>query len=486
MAAASGASAAADARCGHPSGEGVEAFDAAGGAGHGGVAQLHDGQVVGLQHGEAERSRAVGVEGVAEGPEVVQRLRHLLAVDVEHRRMHPVSSEAMAGGLGLGAFVLVVGKRQVRAATVDVEAVAEDVERHRHALDVPAGPPRSPGRLPGGFAGLGGLPEREVERIVLAFVGGDHGPGPARAGRRPPVAQRAVPVEGRHVEVHAPALDHVGLAPIDELADDRDHPVDVLGRSGAMVRVGDAEDAQLLDVDGGEPLGQLGFGRSGGRSALDDLVVDVGDVRHHRHLLAPPAQVPHEHVVGHRSAGVAEVGNVVHRRTAGIDRHRAGLAGFEVAEATGQGVGETHGRQDTGGLLSPPTAVPAPARSPPTARERPRSGIEPEAYRLEAVGYSTELGGSDHRASDATVPDGGAPRTATTGGSSMVRRHGRPNLLRATADRDVGARLGGTLVGLRSTLWAAEICPAVTAVDAREAAEAAGEWIVANQEPSGR
>ncbi len=43
-----------------------------------------------------------------------------------------------------------------------------------------------------------------------------------------------------------------------------------------------------------------------------------------------------------------------------------------------------------------------------------------------------------------------------------------------------------TLVGLRATLWAAEICPPITAVDAREAAEAAGQWIVANQEPSGR
>ena len=52
--------------------------------------------------------------------------------------VHPVARELVAGADGLRDLVLVVREHEVAAAAVDVEAVAEDLQRHRRALDVPA------------------------------------------------------------------------------------------------------------------------------------------------------------------------------------------------------------------------------------------------------------------------------------------------------------------------------------------------------------
>ena len=52
---------------------------------------------------------------------------------------------------------------------MDLEADAEQLLGHRRALDVPAGPPAAPRRVPGGvLARLLRLPQREVEGILLA------------------------------------------------------------------------------------------------------------------------------------------------------------------------------------------------------------------------------------------------------------------------------------------------------------------------------
>ena len=76
-------------------------------------------------------------------------------------------ANAWPARLGLGALVLVVREHEVVAAAVDVEALAEDLERHRRALDVPARPARAPRRVPGRLARLRRLPQREVDRAAL-------------------------------------------------------------------------------------------------------------------------------------------------------------------------------------------------------------------------------------------------------------------------------------------------------------------------------
>src|SRR5438093_845866 len=74
-----------------------------------------------------------------------------------------------------------------KAATVAWSRAAGAADRHGRALDVPAGPAGAPGRVPRRLAGLGRLPEGEVDRGALALV--DLDPG---AGRLQQVVEAAV------------------------------------------------------------------------------------------------------------------------------------------------------------------------------------------------------------------------------------------------------------------------------------------------------
>ena len=98
-----------------------------------------------LQDGHPEGTRAESIVRGGERGEVTERLRHLLAADRDHAGMHPVPRERMPRRLRLHALVLVVREHEVVAGSVHVEAVAEQVQRHRGALDVPARPPGAPG-----------------------------------------------------------------------------------------------------------------------------------------------------------------------------------------------------------------------------------------------------------------------------------------------------------------------------------------------------
>mmetsp|Transcript_33208 Transcript_33208/g.77616 ORF Transcript_33208/g.77616 Transcript_33208/m.77616 type:complete len:231 (-) Transcript_33208:477-1169(-) len=73
--------------------------------------------------------------------------------------------------LRLRHLVLVVRELEVGAARVEVHLIAQQLRRHRRALDVPAGPPLAPWRRPRRLARLGALPEREIRRRLLLAVG---------------------------------------------------------------------------------------------------------------------------------------------------------------------------------------------------------------------------------------------------------------------------------------------------------------------------
>ncbi len=149
---------------------------------------------------------------------------------------------------------------------------------HRRALDVPARTPRTPRALPRRLARLRGLPEREVERVALALVDLD-----ARARHHvvePALRELAVARELTDGEVDV-AVRRVGEAALLELprsarASRRCARWRAARASGATQPSPMTSSLKGADV----ALGELARGDPLLLRALDDLVVDVGEVAH--------------------------------------------------------------------------------------------------------------------------------------------------------------------------------------------------------------
>src|SRR5699024_1280761 len=75
---------------------------------------------------------------------------------------------------------------------------------------------------------------------------------------------------------------------------------------------------------------------------VQNLVVDVGDVAHERHVQAVPAGQPAaQHIEGDAAADVADMRLALHGRPAQVDRGRAGDQWREVTQGPGRGVEQT-------------------------------------------------------------------------------------------------------------------------------------------------
>ena len=252
----------------------------------------------------------------------------------------------MASSLGLGPFVLVMGERQVGAATVQVEAVAQDVQCHGNTFDVPAGAAVAPWGGPGWFTWFGRLPQSEVEGVLLAFVDLDSGASSFAEILGRAMYEFAVAVfEAGDAEVDTLAVDHIGVFTVDQLLDDVLHLIDVFGGVGTVLRMDNVQSVHLIDVGLGVGLGDRCLSCAFGRGPLDDLVIDVGDIGHHRDFEASPPKETSDYVVGQRRTSVAKVGHVVHRWSAGVDRHLARFAWRELDHFVGEGVEVLHGQR---------------------------------------------------------------------------------------------------------------------------------------------
>ena len=211
---------------------------------------------------------------------------------------------------------------------------AEQLDRHRRALDVPAGPTRAPRRFPRRLAGLRGLPQHEVERIALGLVHLD-----ARAGaqvREPLAGEPAVRLELRDRVVDVAVVGGVRVALVDEPLHHRDDLRDVLGRARLVVAERHAERRAVLVVGADEALGQRLHRLAVLLRALDDLVVDVGDVADERDVVAGRQQVAAHDVEHDQHARVAEVAVVVDRDAADVHADLARLERREGFLASGQ------------------------------------------------------------------------------------------------------------------------------------------------------
>ena len=297
------------------------------------------------EHKHADAVIAIGVRRLTDREEVAEGLGHLLVVNVDKAVVQPVVDElAAVRRLGLGDLILVVREGEVAAAAVNIDGFAEIAIGHGGALDVPAGSALSPRGIPVGLAGLGGLPESEVERVFLDIVDVD-----ARAGLQIVdrlVAQLAVVLELERAVIHV-AVHLVGIALLDEDGDDVDDLLNVLGRLRMHGGRLDAErlrideifvDILLRDLIGGDALLVR---------ALDDLVVDVGEVLHEGDVVASVLEIAAENVEHDDRAGVADVDVVIHRRAAGVHADLALLDGDELFLLHGHGIIELHGKSSS-------------------------------------------------------------------------------------------------------------------------------------------
>ena len=176
------------------------------------------------------------------------------------------------------------------------------------------------------------LPEREVagvflERVRLLLLD----------LVRPLAGQATVLGEARDPEVHVP-LDRVCVVLVDQRLDERDDLRHDLAGLRHVVRLAEAEAARVLEVPLGRAGCQLGAGAGGG---LVDLVVDVGDVVHQRHVVSlrpQPGAQPHPE---HEGPRVADVGPRVDGRSADVHPDRPGRLG-QLVEPARVGVIEPH------------------------------------------------------------------------------------------------------------------------------------------------
>ena len=192
-----------------------------------------------------------------------------------------------------------------------------------------------------------GKPENEVILVLLVLVllhAFAHADGEVFLVV---VIEDIVALELARIEVHIAAGD-IGIAGVEQLRDDLDIIVDQ-ARCG-LDDVG-ALDVELLAVGEervGIELGDLHDGLVLALGSLDHLILalvgvarqvaDVGDVHDAVHAVARKAQVLFQHVFHDVGAQVADVGKVVHGRSAGVHLHMVRRMGLEFFLFMGRGI----------------------------------------------------------------------------------------------------------------------------------------------------
>ncbi len=259
--------------------------------------------------------------------------------------------------LAVGAFalcdlVLVVREGQVGAAAVDVEGVAQQRATHGRAFDVPAGTAQAVGAVPAGALGLarlGGFPQHEVERILLAAIDRHALAGLQLVERL--ARQLAVAGKLAHRVVDIAVVRRVGQALVLELADDVQHLRHVVGGARVVRGAFDAQGVEVAVHLGDHAVRQLPNGLAVLDRAADDLVLDIGDIAHEGDPVSAALQPALRHVEGHGRTRMTDVAQVVHRDAAHVHAHAARLDGRKILQGTRERVvdAQTHGKTSVAG-----------------------------------------------------------------------------------------------------------------------------------------
>ena len=284
-----------------------------------------------------EAEQAVGQRVVAlllqqrDRQEFALRLRHFAGGSVQMQDVHPVIAPVVAKiSLRLGDLVRVMRESVVDAAAVDVEVLAEVFDGNTGALDVPARIADAPRRVPLERLILKlGLREPEHKIVLVALVrvllhALADADGEILCVM---IVEDIVAFELGGVEIDiSPRL--IGVAGVHQLGDDLDILVDAVGRRLHDVRPLDVELLAVGKEGVRVELCDLHDGLVLALCALDHLVLalvgvgcqmaDVRDVHDALDVVAAVAQVLFEHVLHDVAAEVADVGEVIDRRAAGV------------------------------------------------------------------------------------------------------------------------------------------------------------------------
>ena len=295
------------------------------------------------------------LQGVAHEDHIAERLAHLLAVEPDQPAMHPEAHERMHArhGLALRDLGGMVREDQVAPAAVDVELRAEVMDRHRCTLDVPARASHAPWARPARLARRAGHPQHEVKWVFFVRVVGIVA---ALVGRRQHlgvvhVRQLAVARVGCDAEVDV-AVAHVGVAKLDQPLDDRAHSLDLVAGLGEIGRRNDVKRRAVVDEALRLAAGDLVPGHTVALGALEQRVVDVGNVLAVAHLRALKAQIAHQRVEDQEGVRVADMGRIVGRYTTDVQRQRAVVRDVQLGRVPSARIIQLHNRQPAPHLSS--------------------------------------------------------------------------------------------------------------------------------------
>src|SRR5438270_12325068 len=104
---------------------------------------------------------------------IPERLRHLLSLNHQVRAVHPIPDEFFPrASFRLRDLCFVVRENIIHAAAMNIELIAEQLRRHRAALDVPARPPVPPRAFPfhRAIRFIPRFPKREIADVLLVVL----------------------------------------------------------------------------------------------------------------------------------------------------------------------------------------------------------------------------------------------------------------------------------------------------------------------------
>ena len=255
---------------------------------------------------------------------------------------------------GLGDFIGMMGEGVVDAACVDIQLLTQVLHGNAGALDMPAGIPHAPGRVP--FQGLVfefGFGEPENKVVFVLFIQVLFHALPDTHGQVffVVVVENVILIQSGSVKVDV-APCNVGASFIQQglyhvnvfinAVGGRLHHIRALnvqlvavGEKGVGVALRNFHNGLMLPAGAFEHFVFAGIRVRG-------QVAHVGDIHDPLHRISQIPQGFFQHVLHNVGTEVANVGIVVHRGSAGVHFHQIGIVGDKELFFVGQGIVQIH------------------------------------------------------------------------------------------------------------------------------------------------